>query len=98
MQRCPFVGDVRGVGLMIAIEMVADQAKRKLFFKYNENSRPIEIKDPEVGTLNVEYASSGEVKEVKPNKPTDRRVATQVASSFQNLLEIIRPAGVSLSP
>ena len=75
----------------------ADQAKRKLFFKYNENSRPIEIKDPEVGTLNVEYASSGEVKEVKPNKPTDRRVATQVASSFQNLLEIIRPAGVSLS-
>ncbi len=68
---------------------------RIISFKYNENSKPIEIKDPSLGTITVSYANNGEIKKV--DSPAGRKIAMQVTSSFQNLLEIIRPAGVTLA-
>jgi hypothetical protein len=66
-----------------------------LDFKYNENSKPIEITDPKLGAIRVSYKNSGEIDKI--DSSSGQKVAIQVTSAFQNLLEIIRPAGVNLS-
>ena len=78
------------------IASMVDQDKRKITFKYNENSKPIEISDPALGTITVSYTNSGEIKKV--DSTAGRKIAMQVTSAFQNLLDIIRPAGVTLNP
>jgi YD repeat-containing protein len=77
------------------IRSMVDQDKRTITFKYNENSKPVEITDPKLGTITVSYTNSGEIKKVEST--AGRKIALQVTSAFQNLLDIIRPAGVSLS-
>ena len=77
------------------IKTLVDQNKRQIQFKYNENSKPVQITDPALGSINVTYNNSGEIKEVQ--SPAGRKIAMQVTSAFQNLLDIIRPAGVTLS-
>jgi len=77
------------------IRSMLDQSKRRIDFKYNENSKPVEIIDPALGSITVSYTNSGEVKKV--DSKGGRKIALQVTSAFQNLLEIIRPAGVTLS-
>jgi len=77
------------------ISAMVDQDSRKLSFKYNEQSKPVEIKDEKLGAITVSYTNSGDVKSV--NTAAGRKIAMQVTSAFQNLLEIIRPAGVNLS-
>jgi YD repeat-containing protein len=77
------------------IRSLVDQDKRRLDFKYNENSKPIEITDPKLGAIRVSYKNSGEIDKI--DSSAGQKVAIQVTSAFQNLLEIIRPAGVNLS-
>lgn len=77
------------------IKSMVDQNRRRIDFKYNENSKPVEITDPSVGTITVSYTNSGEIKKV--DSSAGRKIALQVTSAFQNLLDIIRPAGVTLS-
>ena len=77
------------------ISSMIDQNKKRIDFKYNENSKPVEIIDPSLGSIKVTYTNSGEVKKV--DSAGGRKIALQVTSAFQNLLEIIRPAGVTLS-
>jgi len=77
------------------IAVMVDQNGRKINFKYNEDSKPVEISDPAVGTITVQYSNSGEIKKVESS--AGRKIALQVTSAFQNLLDIVRPAGVSLS-
>jgi len=77
------------------IKTLVDQAKNEISFKYNEHSKPIQITDSKLGSINVVYANSGEIKSVE--SPAGRQIAAQVTDAFQGLLEIIRPAGVSLS-
>jgi YD repeat-containing protein len=77
------------------IKSLLDQNRRRIDFKYNENSKPVEITDPTVGTIRVSYTNSGEIKKV--DSTAGRKIALQVTSAFQNLLDIIRPAGVNLS-
>lgn len=77
------------------ISSMIDQNKRRIDFKYNENSKPVEIVDPALGSIKVTYTNSGEVKKV--DSAGGRKIALQVTSAFQNLLEIIKPAGVTLS-
>ena len=77
------------------IKSLVDNQKRQINFKYNENSKPVEITDPALGSIRVSYSNSGEIKKVEST--AGRKIALQVTSAFQNLLEIIRPAGVSLS-
>lgn len=77
------------------IKTMMDQNKKQITFKYNENSKPIEITDPGMGSITVAYANNGEVKKV--DSSGGRKIALAVTSAFQNLLEIIRPAGVTLS-
>lgn len=91
--------DGKGVKLVYdgqgRILSMLDQNRRRIDFKYDQNSKPIEITDPSLGSIKVSYTNSGELKNVEPGA-AGRKVALQVTSSFQNLLEIIRPAGVSL--
>jgi YD repeat-containing protein len=77
------------------IKSMVDQKKKQIHFKYNENSKPVEISDPSMGTITVAYANNGEVRKV--DSTGGRKIALAVTSAFQNLLEIIRPAGVTLS-
>lgn len=77
------------------IKTMVDQAKKRIDFKYDENSKPIEIIDPQLGSINVTYNNAGEVKNV--DSRAGRKIAMEVTSQFQNLLDIIRPAGVNLS-
>lgn len=77
------------------IKALVDQDKRRLEFVYNEHSKPIQIVDPSVGKINVAYTNGGEIKSV--TSTGGRKIAMQVTSAFQNLLDIIRPAGVTLS-
>ncbi|MGE4234473.1 MAG: DUF6531 domain-containing protein [Bacteriovoracia bacterium] len=77
------------------IKAMVDQNKRRLEFKYNEANRPVEIKDPSLGKINVSYKNSGEI--LKVQSSGGRNVASSVTAAFQNLLDIIRPAGVTLS-
>ncbi|MEK6577923.1 MAG: cell wall-associated protein wapA, partial [Bdellovibrionota bacterium] len=89
----------RGVQLIYdtngRIKSLVDQNRRQINFKYNENSKPIEITDPALGTITVSYTNSGEIKKV--DSTAGRKIALQVTSAFQNLLDIIRPAGLSIS-
>jgi YD repeat-containing protein len=91
--------DKKGVRLFYdtngRIKSMVDQSRRRIDFKYNENSKPIEITDPALGTITVSYTNSGEIKKV--DSSAGRKIALQVTSAFQNLLDIIRPAGVTLS-
>jgi YD repeat-containing protein len=77
------------------ISSMIDESKRRIDFKYDQNSKPIEIIDPKLGSIKVTYTNTGEVKSV--DSSAGRRIALQVTSAFQNLLDIIRPAGVTLS-
>jgi len=77
------------------IKALVDQDKRRLEFVYNEHSKPIQIVDPAVGRIDVAYTNTGEIKKV--SSTGGRKIALQVTSAFQNLLDIIRPAGVTLS-
>jgi len=91
--------DAKGVKLIYdvngRIRSMVDQGKRRIDFKYNENSKPVEITDPALGTITVSYTNSGEIKKVESS--AGRKIALQVTSAFQNLLDIIRPAGVTLT-
>ncbi|MFZ9595577.1 MAG: DUF6531 domain-containing protein [Bdellovibrionia bacterium] len=77
------------------IRTIADEAGHQVSFKYDENSKPVEISDPKLGTITVTYTNSGEIKKV--DSTAGKEVAARVTQEFQELLDIIRPAGVSLS-
>jgi YD repeat-containing protein len=64
-------------------------------FRYNEKNRPVEIRVSGRGSILIEYTNSGEIKKVESSG--GRQAALQVTQVFQQLLDIIRPAGVTLS-
>jgi YD repeat-containing protein len=69
--------------------------KRTLGFKYNSFGKPVEIEMEQVGKINVAYDNYGEVKKV--DSSAGHKMALQVTQAFQNLLNIVRPAGVNLN-
>jgi YD repeat-containing protein len=81
---------------------------RDVFFRYDGQGNPIEIKEKSQagseGIIRLSYSNSGEVTSVTNGKgraiSSESEVisARQVAATFQNLLDIIRPAGVTLTP
>jgi len=68
---------------------------RVISFKYNEIGKPVKISLKGVGSIRVTYSNSGQIKNVKSS--AGHKIALQVTSAFQNLLNIIAPAGVNLS-
>jgi len=77
------------------IASLIDQAKKRVNITYDERfSKPKRVERPGIGTIEVQYKSSGEVDKVE--SPNGALVAKQVASSFNTLLEIVEPAGIDL--
>lgn len=73
------------------IATIVDHAKKLVKIQYEERfGRPATVTRPGLGTMKVTYKSNGEIDKV--NSPEGPTVATQVANTFNNLLEIIQPA------
>jgi YD repeat-containing protein len=68
---------------------------RTLSFKYNALGKPVEIEMDNVGKINVAYDNYGEIKKVESS--AGHKMALQVTQAFQNLLTIVKPAGVNLN-
>ncbi len=78
------------------IAFIEDQAKRKVKIQYEERfGKPSSIEREGVGTISVIYTQKGEIAKVSSAAGTT--VAMQVASAFNNLLDLIQPAGVNLN-
>ncbi len=75
---------------------LSDQAKRHVKIMYDERfGKPKRIERPGVGTLHIAYKPNGDIRTVKnTGGPT---VARQVASTFNNLLDVVSPAGIELN-
>ncbi len=69
--------------------------KRVLAFKYNALGKPVEIEMEKIGKINVAYDNYGEIKKVESS--AGHKMALQVTQAFQNLLSIVKPAGVNLN-
>lgn len=74
------------------IAQMLDQEKRKILFKYTNLTKPAEIVQDGVGSIQVTYDKAGNIKDVQSKG--GRQIAASVAAAFQNLLEIIKPAGI----
>jgi YD repeat-containing protein len=78
------------------ISVIEDQAKRKVKIQYEDRfGKPSTIEREGVGSISVTYTPKGEIDKVK--SAAGSSVAIQVASTFNNLLDLLQPAGVNLS-
>jgi YD repeat-containing protein len=78
-------------GRIARMQLGADSAI--LTFEYNDESRPVRIIANGIGEVTVEYTPTGEIKKV--DSKGGRSIALRVTSSFQELLDIVKPAGIS---
>ncbi|MCC2679390.1 MAG: cell wall-associated protein precursor wapA [Pseudobdellovibrio sp.] len=85
-QKITMTYDLKG-----RIATITDQAKKIVKIEYEErHGKPAIVSRPGVGVLKITYKSNGDIAKVdSPDGPT---VASQVASTFSNLLDIISPA------
>lgn len=78
------------------IQVLLDQQHHsQISFEYNESSKPEKITDSKLGSIKVKYNDAGEIENVDGSG--GKQVAAQVTAAFQDLLDIVRPAGVTLS-
>ncbi|NUM89720.1 MAG: RHS repeat protein, partial [Bdellovibrionales bacterium] len=88
--------DGRGIVLMYdkenRIHTMVDQDRRKITFRYDRSNKPAEILQDGVGSITVIYDRDGNVQDVKSKG--GREIAVSVATAFQNLIDIIKPAGI----
>ncbi|MBX7154289.1 MAG: hypothetical protein K1X91_04965 [Bacteriodetes bacterium] len=75
--------------------LLDEENNQTITFEYNQINKPISITVIGVGTIKVIYNTDNEIEKV--DSDGGRTVATKVTRIFQNLLDVIRPAGVSLN-
>lgn len=77
------------------IASITDQAKKKVLIQYEERfGKPSIVTRPGLGAIKVSYKANGEIQNVESKQGPS--VAMQVASTFNNLLDIIAPATAEL--
>ncbi|MNJ93525.1 tRNA nuclease WapA precursor [compost metagenome] len=77
------------------ISSITDQAKKVVKIEYEERyGKPSIVTRPGLGTIVVSYKANGEINKVDSKEGPS--VAMQVASTFNNLLDIIAPATAEL--
>lgn len=87
------------------IEEMDSGSGKDIAFAYDNNSKPIKIsvlahkgedgKPVPEQSITVTYTAAGEIEKVE--SPGGRQAALAVTAAFQDLLDMIRPAGVTLS-
>lgn len=78
------------------IVKIFDQAKRLILIEYDERfGKPKTVERPGVGKIVVTYEKDGTISKAR-SQNNDPTVAVQVASAFNNLIDIITPAGVNI--
>jgi YD repeat-containing protein len=86
-------------------EMLTPGSK-PIVFRYGERGKPTVVSQTGVGTIKIDYTPQGSIRSVetlnesknrKPSKDDSREIARRVMQSFQQLLNVIRPAGVGLN-
>lgn len=77
------------------IASITDQAKKLVKIEYEERyGKPAVVTRPGLGTIQVSYKQNGDINKVDSKEGPS--VAMQVASTFNNLLDIIAPATAEL--
>lgn len=77
------------------IATITDQAKKVVKIEYEERyGKPAVVTRPGLGTIIVSYKPNGEINKVDSKEGPS--VAMQVASTFNNLLDVIAPATAEL--
>lgn len=85
-QKITMTYDIKG-----RIATITDQAKKVVKIEYEERyGKPSLVSRPGLGTIKVSYKTNGDI--LKVDSPEGPTVASQVASTFSNLLDIISPA------
>lgn len=85
-QKINLVYDLKG-----RIATIEDQAKKIVKIQYEEKfGKPAIVTRPQLGTIKISYKQNGDID--KAESPDGPQVAMQVASTFNNLLDIIAPA------
>lgn len=78
------------------IASIVDQSKKVVKLQYDEKlGKPSIVTRPGLGTIKVAYKANGDIANVE--SPEGAIVATQVASAFNNLLDVIAPATEEIS-
>lgn len=73
------------------ITQIKDQAKKVVKLQYEEKyNKPVAVTRPGLGSIKVTYKPNGDINKVDSKEGPS--VAMQVASTFNNLLDIIAPA------
>ncbi len=85
-QKITMTYDIRG-----RIASITDQAKKIVKIDYEERfGKPSIVSRPGLGTIKVSYKPNGDI--LKVDSAEGPSVASQVASTFNNLLDVIAPA------
>lgn len=89
------------------ISTMSNNKKQVFSFQYGDNGKPIVIAQKGVGSIKISYEGDGRIKSTsatmegggkrKPSEIKSQEVIQQVMKSFQQLLDIIRPAGISFT-
>jgi YD repeat-containing protein len=86
---------------------MSDSEGRKLVFRYGESGRPVVIEEPGIGKIQLEYDPGGRIKKAttlaanegqgrRPSEAKSQEVVKRVLRGFQLLMDVLRPAGVSV--
>ena len=88
------------------IRRMTDPEGKQITFDYNDKGKPSLISEKGVGTIRIDYDPDGKIVRTEtvmkkgkgrmPSQAQSQEVIRRVMSGFQNLLDIIRPAGLSL--
>ncbi len=98
-KKCNLINAKNTDGQMVKIQydargriaLIEDQSKKIVNIKYEERfGKPSVVTRPGLGTINVSYKADGQIDKVDSKEGPN--VAVQVASIFNNLLDIIAPA------
>ena len=80
-------------GLIVGL---ADQTKKEVLIEYDaKTQRPTSIARPEVGSLQLTYAATGELKKI--NNKGGSSTTSQIYSTFNNFIDMVGPISAELS-